>query len=106
MTDLGKELDRRQSNRDAVADYLKSHPNQWIPAQTLMELGGILAWRTRVSEARRDLGMCIQNMQSKAYDPLGIPYTLSSYRYLPQEPLGRSADVPAPDVQPRTLFAL
>jgi hypothetical protein len=44
------------SRADIIVEYFKSHPDQWISAYTLMELGGKMAWRTRVSDARKQLG--------------------------------------------------
>lgn len=49
--------------RDRVADYLKSRPNTWIDGMTLAQIGGTYAWRSRVSDARRDLGLQIENRQ-------------------------------------------
>ena len=45
----------------AVAAYFKARPGQWISALELAQVGGLLAWRTRVSECRTQLGMQIQN---------------------------------------------
>lgn len=94
MTDdlNAEEHARRQSNRDAVAEFFKEHPGLWINASTLMKLGGSLAWRTRVSEARK-LGMTIQNRQEKDYVG-GVLTVRSYYRYLTHEPIGPSADRP------------
>ena len=66
--------------RDAVAAYFKAHPNTWIDGLELARIGGVYAWRTRVSECRLELGMDIKprirrmpNSQRK----------VSEYRYLP-----------------------
>ena len=50
-----------QNYRDAVADIFRAQPNTWISAYTLMDVGGKLAFRTRVSDCRRQLGMTIEN---------------------------------------------
>ena len=62
-----------------VAAYFAAHPHQWINADVLMEIGGRYAFRTRMSECRRQLLMPIRNRQSKRRDGS----TLSEYRYEP-----------------------
>lgn len=54
--------------RDRVANYLKSHPNVWVDGMTLAELGGQYAWRSRISDARTQLGMVIENRQRTVRD--------------------------------------
>jgi hypothetical protein len=54
-------MTRTRSFRDAVADYFRQHPDQWINATRLEAIGGRFAWRTRVSECRRQCGMTIEN---------------------------------------------
>ncbi len=98
---LTTEIERRQTNRDAVAIYFKAHPCEWIEAFELEKIGGQYAWRTRVSEARKQLGMYIQNRQDRGHRTVR-----SYYRYLPQEPLGRAADIPDPEPVSRPLFSL
>lgn len=72
--------------RDAVAAHFRAHPNRWISAYELMELGGRMAWRTRVSEVRR-MGLAIENRVER--DSAGVAQ--SFYRYVP----------PVEAVQPR-----
>lgn len=64
--------------RQAVADYLAGNPGQWIDGLVLQQIGGCYAWRTRLSECRTQLNMCIENRQRKAGDR-----TVSEYRYVP-----------------------
>jgi hypothetical protein len=71
-----------QTYRDRVAAYLKAHPGQRVSAYTLMEIGGVLAFRTRVSECRRQLGMTILNEVVR--QPSGK--ATSYYTYLPPSP--------------------
>lgn len=106
MADLKPELERRQSNRDAIAEHFKTHPNRWISASELAEIGGILAWRTRVSDCRLTLEMHIENWLERSENLDGTVSVTSYYRYLPQAPLGRAADMKAETTQPDTLFAL
>ena len=47
--------------RDAVAGLFRSQPDTWISAYALMQVGGALAFRTRVSECRTQLGMDVVN---------------------------------------------
>ena len=68
------------SYRDAVAHYFKAHPGQWIDGLELARIGGAYAWRTRVSECHRQLGMDIENEVRQ------MPNTrrkVSVYRYRP-----------------------
>lgn len=78
-----------------VANYLKGNPNQWVSAYVLMEIGGKMAWRTRLSECRTILGMTIENRQRK----VGAQ-TVSEYCYRPAVgqqalPLGNQGGVAA-----------
>ena len=51
--------------RDAVARLLQSRPNQWIDGLELARVGGAYAWRSRISDARVQLGLTIENRQRK-----------------------------------------
>lgn len=64
--------------REAVAAHFRAHPNQWVSAYTLMEIGGRMAWRTRVSDVRR-MGLVIENQVQR--DAKGVAQ--SFYRYVP-----------------------
>ena len=103
---LKPELERRQGNRDAVAAYFRAHVNEWVNASALMDVGGTLAFRTRVSECRLRLGMYIENKQVRDFNLDGSLNVQSFYRYLKESPLGRSADVPDPAPKSRDLFSL
>ena len=76
------EAERRQSNTDAVWTLFQAKPMQWIAWSELADVGGALAWRTRVSNARtlaEKLGGSITwNHDVRA----------SAYRYLPYVALG------------------
>jgi predicted transcriptional regulator len=72
MTDL--------TYRDAVAALFKSRPGEWIDGMELARYGGIYGWRTRVSEARRDLAMTIENDVRQVP---GSKRKVSLYRYVP-----------------------
>lgn len=66
-----------------VADYFKARPLIWITAVALESVGGRQAWRTRVSNCRKDLGMDIRNRQQRMTDSEGKPWCLSEYCYFP-----------------------
>lgn len=68
---------------EAVATYFKAHPEQWIDGRTLAQIGGAYAWRTRVSDARRQLGT-IENRIRR----IGR-VKVSEYRYQPPPPADR-----------------
>lgn len=71
--------------RDQVATLFKSKPNEWISAYTLMQFGGALAFRTRCSECRTQLGMRIENKVTR--DAHGVAH--SFYRYVPSSAVGQ-----------------
>ena len=66
--------------RDAVAGYFKAHPGVWIDGLELARIGGAYAWRTRVSEARRELGMDIETRVRRMPNS---QRKVSEYRYRP-----------------------
>jgi hypothetical protein len=74
-----------------VADHFKNNPGQWIDGRDLEVVGGRYAWRSRVSDCRTRLGMIIENRQRHVKGQDGTRYTISEYRYRPQESLGRDA---------------
>ena len=63
--------------RDRVAQVFTSRPGAWVNAELLMQVGGRMAWRTRVSDCRK-LGMTIENRTRKVGR-----ITVSEYRYQP-----------------------
>lgn len=65
--------------RQAVADYLAGNPGQWIDGLVLQQIGGVYAWRTRLSECRTQLGMDVRNRQRKVGD-----HTVSEYMFVPR----------------------
>lgn len=82
------ELARRQKATVAILAAFLERPWHWYSARELMALSGALGWRTRVSEARRQLqaegrGDIVWNRKVQT----------SSYRYEPQAPLGRDAAI-------------
>jgi hypothetical protein len=69
-----------QTYRDRVAAYFKAKPGQWIEWHELAAIGGAMAWRTRVSDARRELGMDIVNKVHKLPDGTKV----SCYKFVPK----------------------
>ena len=66
--------------RDAVARTFILRKGQWIDARELMSIGGLMGWRTRVSNCRTQLGMQIRNRTRKVGD-----ITVSEYIYSESE---------------------
>lgn len=102
--DLRAERQRRKNFTAAVLTLFKSKPNEWIDASLLALFGGLLAWRTRVADARKAVtaeGGAIENRQRRtiAVGADGQKHVtgpvISEYRYTP-----KSADVPVPDRWP------
>ncbi len=71
------------SYRLKVARYFRQHRGRWIDGREIARVGGIYGWRTRISEARRELGMDIQNAQRRHRTASGQSITISEYRYSP-----------------------
>lgn len=65
------------SSLQRTARLFRRHRRRWISAVEIVRVGGLLAWRTRVSECRRLLGMRIENETTL----VGKKYR-SRYRYL------------------------
>lgn len=62
----------------AVVNYFEARPNQWISAYELMAVGGKMAWRSRVSNARRDFQMTIENKVVRDAEGVATSY----YRFV------------------------
>ena len=77
-------MSKRLAFRDILADYFARHEGEWINGLVLARLGGVYAWRTRVSDCRRHLGMQIDNRQAQAGPDSPV---VSEYRYT--RPLNR-----------------
>ncbi len=71
---------RENRYRDAVARYFKAHAGEWVSCYTLMEIGGALAWRSRVSECKTQLGMSFELKETQ--DTNGVKTTWR--RYVPE----------------------
>jgi len=68
----------RTTFRDRVSHHFKLHPGEWVGSYALMAVGGTMAWRTRISDCRLQLGMDIENRCRKSGE-----ITVSEYRYAP-----------------------
>lgn len=77
--------------RDAIATYFRARPNVWLAAAHFEAIGGRCAWRTRISDCRRELGMVIENRQRRVKRPDGSTWTLSEYKYVPSVQANRRA---------------
>jgi len=69
--------------RDTLARYFQQRPNVWIDGVALEAIAGRYAWRSRVSDCRRELGMDITNRMRRQTDANGKRWTTSEYRYTP-----------------------
>jgi hypothetical protein len=70
----------RTTYRAAVAEVLQAHQGEWVHWSRLAQVGGALAWRTRVSDCRRELGMAIDNKVVPRSDGVRESF----YRYCPE----------------------
>lgn len=80
-----EQLDR--STR-AVAELFARHPYVWVSYRDLADVGGFGGWRTRVSNARRQLGWRIDNKWHEVKREDGTKYRVSFYRYVPDDQQG------------------
>lgn len=70
-----------------LAAWLMEHPNEWFDgARDLAPVGGVYAWRSRVSDARRRFKIRIENRQLRRTRPDGTSFIVSQYRYVPDPP--------------------
>jgi hypothetical protein len=65
---------------DRLESYLRERPNTWIDGRQLATIAGNYAWRTRVSDLRRQRALDIQNRTRRTVKPDGSHYTVSEYR--------------------------
>lgn len=69
------------SRTQAVADLLRAAAGGWVDGRRLAEVGGLYAWRTRVSDCRRSpFSLVIVNRQRTITQPDGTAFTVSEYR--------------------------
>lgn len=62
---------------DRTARFFRQRRRRWISALAVMKVGGLLRWRTSISECRTRLGMDIKNKVERT--PRGAR---SYYRYI------------------------
>lgn len=86
---IGPELARRQKSTEKLLALFRARPLEWINAETLLDIAGVYAWRTRVSEARKVFKREFGNIENKQIRKSNI--VVSLYRYVPYTPLGREA---------------
>ena len=65
-----------------LAAYFKARPNVWIDGMELARVAGSYAWRSRISDVRREFGMVIENKQRRWNDGFQT-YVHSFYRFSP-----------------------
>ena len=68
---------------DLVADYLRHRPGVWVDYRELASVGVFGGWRTRISQARLEFGMQIENRVRVL--PGGV--RISEYMFVPSEPV-------------------
>ena len=92
---MRNELQRRLSNADKVEALFRSRIGEWIEARDFEEPGGRQAWRTRISQVRRERHMHIENREERnAHNEV----VGSWYRYLEHAPIGRDPQTPHPEL--------
>ncbi len=69
------------SRLENVLAYFRSRPNTWVSALDLMSVGGALSWRSRVADARTQLGTLV-NRQRRVVRSDGTSITVSEYMFV------------------------
>src|SRR5207244_7054663 len=80
------EAQRRASRTDLVERLFRSRPGEWISAAELFHVGGMCAWRSYVSDARKR----VKAAGDGDIDWNGDVHE-SAYRFVPFVRLGRDA---------------
>jgi hypothetical protein len=68
---------------ERVRDLFLAQPNVWIDGRSFETEGGCYAWRSRISDVRRQYGLVIENRQRTVQGTQG-PFVISEYRYCPR----------------------
>jgi hypothetical protein len=66
------------SYTERVAKLFLSRPTVWIDGLEIARIAGAYAWRSRISDARREFGLNIVNRQRRIGSRV-----FSEYRYVP-----------------------
>lgn len=88
-----------QSLTDKLAAHFRAKPDVWIDGVSLETIAGRYAWRSRVSDCRRKLGMDIRNRQQRMTDADGKTWVISWYMFVPPveaQPAPETHDLNAP----------
>jgi hypothetical protein len=64
---------------DAVEALLRSKPGEWFDGREIGTVGGVYAWRSRISELRTKRGLNIENRQRRVASR-GRVFVISEYR--------------------------
>jgi hypothetical protein len=87
MDTLRHKVTRGQpSLADRLAEFFRARPRAWINGLELSPIAGAYAWRSRTSDLRRAPHfMTIENRQRRVRRPDGTSFTVSEYRFMPEE---------------------
>jgi hypothetical protein len=70
---------------DRLAEFFRRRPGSWIDGRELASVGGVYAWRSRLSELRRPpFSMQIENRVRRVSRGDGLSVKVSEYRFVPQ----------------------
>lgn len=72
-----------RSKLDATEQFFRNNPWIWIDGRRLEKVGGVYAWRSRVSDCRTKRGLHIVNRQRPEVGANGETYTVSEYQFNP-----------------------
>ncbi len=79
---------KRKSLTHNLAAFFRANPGVWHDGvRVLAPIAGTYAWRTRLSEARRQLGLDIINRQRRVTTTDGRTFVVSEYCYRPPRPV-------------------
>jgi hypothetical protein len=69
----------------ALAAYFRERPGRWLDGREISVIAGFYAFRSRISDVRKQYGLTIENRQRRCVGANGR-YTVSEYRYNPTQP--------------------
>lgn len=71
-----------------LAQFFRDNPDRWIDGRRLSAIAGSYAWRTRVSDLRREpFVMTVINRQVRQKSPTGKPFVVSEYMFVSESEL-------------------
>jgi hypothetical protein len=76
-------MTKRLTHTDRLESMFRARAGAWIDGRELARVGGVYAWRSRLTDLRRR-GMTIENRQRTVRSEGGVTlFRVSEYRWMP-----------------------